>query len=139
MGIKGDVAVSLLDPEVVALESDLAASDLGSRAVGGVFGGVAPAADDRAAGHGVDRAVVDEIVGVDGVIGLALFQDLPIAVGNATQDAQVLGAGLWSAAGSVDDSDDAFAGIEIIAMNGEIDSERAPCLRAEERERSDRD
>src|SRR5258708_30371404 len=73
MRIQRDVAIRLLDPYVVALEEDLAGGDLRAFGVAGVFRRVTPAADHRATSHRVDRSAIDQVVGIDGVVGLASF------------------------------------------------------------------
>jgi hypothetical protein len=48
MRIEGDIAISLLDPEMVALQKDLAGGDFRALALRDIFRCVAPAADDSA-------------------------------------------------------------------------------------------
>ena len=121
MGIQRDVAIRLLDPYVVALEEDLAGSDLLAFGVAGVFRRVTPAADHSAAGHRVDRSSIDQVVGIDGVVGLAVFQHLPVVVVDPAQNAQILGAGLRAAARGMDDGDDPLAGLEVVGVDRKFD------------------
>jgi len=122
MGIQHVAAVGLLDPQMVALQVDLlTAQHLGPLVVAGVLRSIAPARDDGAARHRVDRATVDQVVGINAVVGLALFQHLPVVVVDAAQNAQILGAGLRAAASGMDDGDDPLARFEVVGVDRKFD------------------